>query len=1397
MKKIKRLFAFLLTIVMVLGEIAGTGIRANAAGGDLAQGYITAVAATAAITTPALGKTVSKPQYTLTAPTDKGVTVYGDGWLKKGSSGRWIDYKNDVFEEGTYAPICVVRTDAYKLNDGSEKYAYYTVSTSTKLTVGGTAYTAYGDVSSYYNVNSSGWMKFRGPEFKVEIPAGQQAITIETDGNGKASASVTSAAPGDTVTLTATPNSGYVFKNWELVYGDDIIIADNKFMMKYSNVRIRAHFTSAYVEKGTVSKVLGGTTYKDPTIGETIGQPKAFVADPTNRGVGLKDLCWYKYIGDGKYIKCSSSESYEAGTKYKLRATLYSKAYANDQYWNYYRLTENVTLTIYSEEWTKVGTLRDNYESYGYGEVTFEGPEIEAIEDRNLSGTVYYTTAVEAGNIIGLGFDGKLNDLAYRNIPMHYTWQRAEDKEGPWTDIDDSDNRTYQLGADDVGKYIRVSVTADGYVGNVTSSERLVERRENNATPLHPGLSTADPFTSVTVTGTRASQEYVMKTSSVAVTEEEWNALSRSPEKDGDPIVFDSGITAGQNVYISTRYKETGISKAGTNVLQLCIYAGSSSAVNGIVLDKRKVDMTTGDVIELTVRPDPINASAWVGNNWVTWSVVDDKTCLKLYLDPECCISYDKTNPEHSKVNTVYVKAAASDYWASVRVSRNTFYDECRFTIVDENGEVPLTSLSFHGATVHAGETAMLEYKRFPENGKVGDISIVPINPEFPDILFSKGDIGDTVKAVVPASAPEGSYQYTVTYEAYEYGHPTSKNTSLYITIDNSITPVEAVGLSMEEYTARPGDVFNLSAYVCPADAGDGTISWSVSDTETASVDSGKVTVKESAEDGVSFNVIARAGNQIGICTVKVYKEKFVYVTDSFALENGTGAYLPGEAVCISAGVSDNKVFVGWESEDIEQWYSGAPEGSFKMPNKEVIVKAIWEDKYCSVSFNMCGQGAAIAGQTIERGNKASKPEEPKAEGYVFDGWYVDEAYQNRFNFDSSIIEDTVLYAKWIRVYSVSFNNMGHGMAVEEQKVEEGKTATKPAELQEDNYDFLGWYTEEACTNAYDFAAPVTKDLILYAKWEEAVSAMNPIPLITADTKELYLVKGQSFTLPDGKWTSDTPKAVKISKKGTVLTAKKVTDPAKPATITLDGTQRNIKIYVTLPKFADKKVTLKAGEKGRDLSFTYDKHNAVQWMTSAPDVATVSQNGLVNAVAKGKATITAFVNGKAYSCTVSVKEETPVAERTLHLNLTKSKKVSIKGVKTNKAEWSVSDNNIASVKKGKIKAGNKAGTTTVTCKNTDGRIYKIIVTVEDPAIKTGKITAEKGKNKYKIELNKAGDKEKITFNNVVQPVTFRSSAGAKAYVSRDGYIVANGKGKAKLTAKINGVTVSIKVKVNN
>lgn len=70
----------------------------------------------------------------------------------------------------------------------------------------------------------------------------------------------------------------------------------------------------------------------------------------------------------------------------------------------------------------------------------------------------------------------------------------------------------------------------------------------------------------------------------------------------------------------------------------------------------------------------------------------------------------------------------------------------------------------------------------------------------------------------------------------------------------------------------------------------------------------------------------------------------------------------------------------------------------------------------------------------------------------------------------------------------VSFS-AGEGSKVDFQTTAANGSITKPADPTREGYTFAGWYTDEACTEAYDFSVAVTADMTLYAKWvKNAVS---------------------------------------------------------------------------------------------------------------------------------------------------------------------------------------------------------------------------------------------------------------------------------------------------------------------
>ena len=66
-------------------------------------------------------------------------------------------------------------------------------------------------------------------------------VTVTSGGNGTASASPAKAVAGAEITLTAMPNEGYRFKEWEVISGG-VAIENNKFLMPDSNVEVKAIF---------------------------------------------------------------------------------------------------------------------------------------------------------------------------------------------------------------------------------------------------------------------------------------------------------------------------------------------------------------------------------------------------------------------------------------------------------------------------------------------------------------------------------------------------------------------------------------------------------------------------------------------------------------------------------------------------------------------------------------------------------------------------------------------------------------------------------------------------------------------------------------------------------------------------------------------------------------------------------------------------------------------------------------------------------------------------------------------------------------------------------------------------------------------------------------------------
>ena len=68
------------------------------------------------------------------------------------------------------------------------------------------------------------------------------------------------------------------------------------------------------------------------------------------------------------------------------------------------------------------------------------------------------------------------------------------------------------------------------------------------------------------------------------------------------------------------------------------------------------------------------------------------------------------------------------------------------------------------------------------------------------------------------------------------------------------------------------------------------------------------------------------------------------------------------------------------------------------------------------------GFSLTVGTQHVIPGEKAARPADPKAQGYIFGGWYTDPECTSEFYFDTPITGDITLYAKWTKIERYAMN---------------------------------------------------------------------------------------------------------------------------------------------------------------------------------------------------------------------------------------------------------------------------------------------------------------------------------------------------------------------------------------
>ena len=227
-------------------------------------------------------------------------------------------------------------------------------------------------------------------------------------------------------------------------------------------------------------------------------------------------------------------------------------------------------------------------------------------------------------------------------------------------------------------------------------------------------------------------------------------------------------------------------------------------------------------------------------------------------------------------------------------------------------------------------------------------------------------------------------------------------------------------------------------------------------------------------------------------------------------------------------------------------------------------------------------------------------------------------------------------------------------------------------------------------------------------------------------------------------WTSSDPKVLYVAPGGKVTA---VGSGSATVTATVGGTSDAVTITVTAAETPQETVssiklnkyslTLYVGEMGEQLAATILPEGStasVVWQSSNPNVATVTEKGLVQAVTPGTSVITATAGGRHVSCIVSVL---PARVRVSGVSFDKTEhKIPVRGTAVLTATvapanatvktlvWTSDDSGIASVSRTGIVTAVSVGTTKIHATSVDGNHSAEITVTVTPNAELGDVNGD-------------------------------------------------------------------------
>lgn len=244
--------------------------------------------------------------------------------------------------------------------------------------------------------------------------------------------------------------------------------------------------------------------------------------------------------------------------------------------------------------------------------------------------------------------------------------------------------------------------------------------------------------------------------------------------------------------------------------------------------------------------------------------------------------------------------------------------------------------------------------------------------------------------------------------------------------------------------------------------------------------------------------------------------------------EVASQAVYAGEKIVKPANPTKEKeYFVDWykEAECTNVW-----DFENETVSQDITLYAKWTSIAYTVTFET-NEGTPIEAQLVPEGTFATKPvPAPTKEGYLFEGWYTEQTMTNLFDFYTPITKDITLYAKWMDISSITYDDLqqlfwkAENLAYQEYAYTEESLLSLRKEIGEIRpiINDPSSATQEEIATAYQTLHAAMQALVELPYRQTTSLEINPTP-IAEGVIPVYISQGNAYLSIEGLDSNGNP----------------------------------------------------------------------------------------------------------------------------------------------------------------------------------------------------------------------------------------------------------------------------------